>query len=210
MKDEYLRTFHLTRRGTRASLQLCPTYVPPWPPVQLGPLPPMPSAQPAPMAPAPVPLVPVAPPQAFYPAPPVAPLQVIYPVPPGAPPAMPPQVVGQGYPPGWGAPMPPYGHAPVQPYLNAYPPAYWPPYLPHYAAPQGGFNEDSEMAKPDKFTGWDPSKLHPFIVSCVMAFDSRPCKFATDRQRVSFAVSYLSDIAMLWWQPTLVAYPKPS
>jgi len=161
VEDEYLRTFHLTPQGTRNSLQppalIAPqprlTYVPPWPPAQLGPLPPMPSAQPAPMAPAPVPLVPVAPPQAFYPAPPVAPPQVVYPVPPGAPPAVPPHVIGQGYPPGWGAPMPPYGHAPVQPYLNAYPPAYWPPYLPHYAAPQGGFDEDSEMAKPDKFTG---------------------------------------------------------
>jgi len=27
-----------------------------------------------------------------------------------------------------------------------------------------------------------PHELHPFIVSCIMAFDSRPCKFVTDRQ----------------------------
>ena len=66
------------------------------------------------------------------------------------------------------------------------------------------------MAKPDKFTGWDPSKLHPFIVSCIMAFDSRPCKFATDRQRVSYAASYLSDIAMLWLQLILVTFPELS
>jgi hypothetical protein len=43
-----------------------------------------------------------------------------------------------------------------------------------------------------------------------MAFDSRPRKFATDRQRVSYAASYLADIAMLWWQPMLVARPEPS
>jgi len=66
------------------------------------------------------------------------------------------------------------------------------------------------MAKPDKFTGQDPLKLHPFIVSCIMAFDSQPCKFVTDHQRVSYAASYLSNIAMLWWQPILVAFPEPS
>ena len=72
--------------------------------------------------------------------------------------------------------------APVQPYPNGYHPAYWPQYLPYYAAPQGGLNEDSETAKPDKFTGQDPLKLHPFIISCIMAFDSRLHKFAIDHQ----------------------------
>src|SRR5467141_376941 len=43
-----------------------------------------------------------------------------------------------------------------------------------------------------------------------MAFYSRPHKFATDRQRVSYAASHLLDIAMLWWQPNLVLDPKPS
>src|SRR5882724_8449879 len=66
------------------------------------------------------------------------------------------------------------------------------------------------MAKPNKFTGWDPSKLHPFVVSCIMAFDSQLLKFATDHQQVSYAVLYLSDIAMLWWQPILVTFPEPS
>jgi len=43
-----------------------------------------------------------------------------------------------------------------------------------------------------------------------MAFDSWPRKFATDHQRVSYAASYLSNIAMLWWQPILVTFPEPS
>jgi len=76
-------------------------------------------------------------------------------------------------------------------------------------APQGGFDEDSETAKPNKFTGWDPSKLCPFIVSCIMVFNSRPHKFPTNCQCMLYAASYLSDISMLWWQPTLVMYPKP-
>ena len=41
-----------------------------------------------------------------------------------------------------------------------------------------------------------------------MAFDSQPCKL-TNHQQVLFTASYLSDIAMLWWQPTLVTYPEP-
>ena len=43
-----------------------------------------------------------------------------------------------------------------------------------------------------------------------MNFDSRPRKFATDRQRVTFAASYLLDIALLWWQPILLTYPEPA
>src|SRR5882724_11650532 len=95
------------------------------------------------------------------------------------------------------------------PYLIGYPLGLWPPYQQYYAGPQGHGQEDSEMAKPDKFTGWDPSKLCPFIVSCIIAFDSQPCKFATNLQWVSYATSYLSDISMLWWQPILVTYSEP-
>ena len=32
----------------------------------------------------------------------------------------------------------------------------------------------------------------------------------TDCQQVSYAALYLSDIAMLWWQPILVTFPEPS
>ena len=106
--------------------------------------------------------------------------------------------------------MPNYYLALAQPYLISYPPGLWPPYQQYYTGPPGHGNEDSETAKPNKFTGQEPSKLHPFIVSCVMAFDSQPHKFVTDHQRVSYTASCLSDIVMLWWQPILVAFPEPS
>ena len=51
------------------------------------------------------------------------------------------------------------------------------------------------MAKPDKFTGQNPSNLCAFIVNCIMAFDIQPCKFATNHQQVSYATLYLSNIA---------------
>jgi len=159
------------------------------------------------LAPMPVPSAPVIPPIVFYPAPP-APM----PVPPASvtPPVAPPPIFRKAYPPGGWALMPNYFLHPTQPYPIGYPPTQWPPYQQYYAGQQGTFNEDSETAQPDKFTSWDPLKLHPFIVSCIMAFNSSPHKFATNCQWVSYTASYLSDIAMLWWQPILVTYPKPS
>src|SRR5882724_9590279 len=148
----------------------------------------MPPTQPATSAPFPVPPAPVMPPVVL--------------------PAVPPPHFGYT-PGGWGH-VPNHYPAPAQPYPIGYPLGLWPPYQQYYAGPPGHGDEDSETTKPDKFTGQEPSKLCPFIVSCVMAFDSRPCKFATDCQQVSYAASYLSDIAILWWQPILVAFPEPS
>src|SRR5882724_4851971 len=125
----------------------------------------------------------------------------LFPVPPApitppviAPPAAPPQYFG--YPPGSGGPMPNYYLAPAQPYMIGYPLGPFPPYQQYYAGPHGHAKEDSEMAKPDKFTGQDPLKLCPFIVSCIMAFDSQPCKFVTNCQQVSYTALYLSNITM--------------
>jgi len=68
--------------------------------------------------------------------------------------------------------MPNYYLAPAQPYPIGYPLGLWPPYQQYYTGPHGHVEEDSRTAKPDKFTGQDPLKLHPFIVSYIMAFDS--------------------------------------
>src|SRR5882724_8368590 len=143
-------------------------YIPAWPAAQSGPLPPMPPTQPAPSARFSVPPAPVMPLMPPF----QAPLVTL--------PAVPPQHFGYT-PGGWGLTSN-YYPAPVQLYPISYPPGQWPPNQQHYAGPPGHGKEDSKMAKPDKFTGRDPSKLHPFIVSCIMAFDSRPCKFATDHQ----------------------------
>src|SRR5882672_8668950 len=131
------------------------------------------------------------------------------PLPPFQPPFAAPPPVGQVYPPArpppFQYPAPPVGQSylpvgqppvqylapyPLPPSPAAYPPAPWPPYPqapwvlypPYYPYQQGGNNEDSETARPDKFTGQDTSKLCPFIICCVIVFDSRPRKFATDIQ----------------------------
>jgi hypothetical protein len=42
-----------------------------------------------------------------------------------------------------------------------------------------------------------------------MVFDNKPRKFQNERQRVSYAASYLSDIALIWSQPFLTLDPEP-
>ena len=57
--------------------------------------------------------------------------------------------------------------------------------------------------------GKDPHKLRPFITACIMVFDNKPHKFRSDCQRVSYVASFLSEIALLWWQPNLMTDPEP-
>src|SRR5882724_5778098 len=141
-----------------------PPYIPLWPPTRS-----------APMAPGPPPQTPsVAMPHHGYPVPP-APMPTHH-VPVGPPPMQPyapapPQNPFAGYPP---------------PQWPQYPPPQWLQYPPYHGAPQGSYEGDSETAKPEKFMGRELLQLHPFIISSVMAFDSRPRKFATERQQVTY------------------------
>ena len=43
-----------------------------------------------------------------------------------------------------------------------------------------------------------------------MYFNNKPFKFKNNRQWVSYAALFLSEIALLWWQPHLMAFPEPS
>jgi hypothetical protein len=81
----------------------------------------------------------------------------------------------------------------------------------YYVIQQGPANGegDSEVAKPDKFTGRKPRKICSFIASCIAVFDNKPRKFMIKGQRVSYAALFLSDITQMWWQPFLVAGPEP-
>src|SRR5882724_8310550 len=98
---------------------------------------------------------------------------------------VPPPFISQAYPPVGGPPVQPYALAPPQHPFAGYPPTQWPQYRPYYLASQGLYEGDSETAKPEKFMGCEPSQLHPFIISRIMAFDSRPRKFATEGQQVT-------------------------
>ena len=47
-----------------------------------------------------------------------------------------------------------------------------------------------------------------FIASCIIVFDNKPQKFQCEQQQVSYAASYLSGIALIWWQPFLTQVPE--
>ena len=57
--------------------------------------------------------------------------------------------------------------------------------------------------------GKDPCKLRPFIIACIMVFNNKPQKFRSNRQHISYTASFLSEIALLWWQLNLMAVPEP-
>ena len=42
-----------------------------------------------------------------------------------------------------------------------------------------------------------------------MVFDNKPHKFWSYCQRISYAALFLSEIALLWWQLNLMAFPEP-
>ena len=81
----------------------------------------------------------------------------------------------------------------------------YPYYIIQQAAPVQG-EGDSDTTKPDKFMGTDPQKLQCFITVCIMVFDNKPQKFRNDHQHVSYSALFLSEIALLWRQPNLMAY----
>ena len=58
--------------------------------------------------------------------------------------------------------------------------------------------------------GKDPAWLMMFISQCVTWFLGKPWKFATDRNCVLFATSYLRDQANTWWMPYLIQQPPPA
>jgi len=82
------------------------------------------------------------------------------------------------------------------------------PYPPYYPTSRMGMRK-TLRPPPDKFTGLGPVEATPFIICCVMAFDSPTHKFATDHQRVSYAASHFRTLLMLWWQPTSFWNPSP-
>jgi Retrotransposon gag protein len=53
---------------------------------------------------------------------------------------------------------------------------------------------------PEPFTGKDPKKLKPFIFQCLLYFRSSP-DLQDDSKRVTFALSYLRDVAQEWFEP---------
>ena len=57
-----------------------------------------------------------------------------------------------------------------------------------------------KIKEPKTFMGRDPKKLKAFIFQCCLYFQGLS-KFEDDSKRVTFALSYLQDVAQEWFKP---------
>jgi hypothetical protein len=59
------------------------------------------------------------------------------------------------------------------------------------------------VKEPDPFNGREPKKLKTFILQCRIYFRGSSESFQDDARRVTFAISYLRDVALEWFEPGL-------
>jgi hypothetical protein len=60
-------------------------------------------------------------------------------------------------------------------------------------------SDAGKLREPEPFTGKDPKKLKAFIFQCQLYF--RNSDFDSDFKKVTFALSYLRDVAQEWFEP---------
>jgi Retrotransposon gag protein len=60
-------------------------------------------------------------------------------------------------------------------------------------------SDAGKLHEPEPFTGKDPKKLKAFIFQCQLYF--RNLDFDSDSKKVTFALSYLWNVAQEWFEP---------
>ena len=61
------------------------------------------------------------------------------------------------------------------------------------------------LMEPEPFTGKDPMKLKPFLFQCRLYFRGSS-DFEDDAKKITFALSYLQDLAQEWFEPGLSGF----
>jgi hypothetical protein len=62
-------------------------------------------------------------------------------------------------------------------------------------------SDAGKLCEPEPFTRKDPKKLKAFIFQCQLYFWSSD--FDSDSRKVTFALSYLRDVAQEWFEPSI-------
>jgi Retrotransposon gag protein len=62
-------------------------------------------------------------------------------------------------------------------------------------------SDAGKLREPEPFTGKDPKKLKAFIFQCQLYFHNSD--FDSDSKKVTFALSYLRDVAQEWFEPRI-------
>lgn len=68
---------------------------------------------------------------------------------------------------------------------------------------EGGSSKGTDVRKPDRFSGKDRSKFRTFKAQLKLVFRANPNKFSTGTKKVTYACSYLDDLAFQWYENTL-------
>ena len=62
----------------------------------------------------------------------------------------------------------------------------------------------TKVKEPDVFDGLDLQKLKAFIVSFQLNFNNRPNAFCMEASKVNYAISFLSSMALDWFEPDIL------
>src|SRR6266481_6548684 len=71
------------------------------------------------------------------------------------------------------------------------------------AAPKPMSVPMTKLQEPDTFDGADPNKLRTFILQCSLHFRDHANAFTSDRAKVAYALSFLTGLALGWFEPML-------
>lgn len=78
---------------------------------------------------------------------------------------------------------------------------------------QDGGNGDvkgSSVRSPDKFTGKDRTKFRTFMAQLRLVFRANPRRYQSDTHKVTYACSYLDDIAFSWYENYVSRHIEPA
>jgi hypothetical protein len=62
----------------------------------------------------------------------------------------------------------------------------------------------AKLREADPFDGKDPKKLRGFLLQCTLNFHARPQDFRHDSMKVNYALSFLKELALDYFEPYLV------
>ncbi|KAF5343472.1 hypothetical protein D9756_003196 [Leucocoprinus leucothites] len=72
--------------------------------------------------------------------------------------------------------------------------------LDHQAAAQANQTRVNKAHLPDTFSSSDPKKLNTFLIQCHLYFRANPTQFQHNNQKVDFAMTYLTSVALDWFE----------
>lgn len=78
------------------------------------------------------------------------------------------------------------------------------------SADDGADVQGTSVRPPEKFTGRERSKFRTFIAQVKLVFRANPRKFTRESSKVTYACSYLSDVAFSWYENFVTATNEPA